>query len=63
MMTLRDRPESEKKAWREIFEYYIFGSAEMPRKHLPSSAQGALGELDDISARQLRAYVKNKLNR
>lgn len=63
MMTLRDRPESEKKAWREIFEYYIFGSAEMPRKHLPSAAQGALGELNDISARQLRAYVKNKLNR
>jgi len=63
MMTLRDRPESEKKAWKEIFEYYIFGSAETPREHLPLVTQGALAELSDNSARQLRAYIKNKLNR
>lgn len=63
MMALRDRPESEKKAWQEIFNYYIFGSAETPRKHLPLAAQGALAELTQNSARQLRAYLKNKLNR
>ena len=63
MMALRDRPESEKKAWQEIFNYYIFGSAETPREHLPLAAQGALAKLSDNSARQLRAYLKNKLNR
>lgn len=63
MMALRDRPESETRAWREIFEYYIFGSAETPREHLPVEAQGALAELDNNGARQLRAYLKNKLNR
>jgi hypothetical protein len=62
-MALRERPEAEKKAWQEIFNYYIFGSAETPRKHLPLAAQGALAELTQNSARQLRAYLKNKLNR
>jgi hypothetical protein len=50
MMALRERPEAEKKAWQEIFNYYIFGSAETPRKHLPLAAQGALAELTQNSA-------------
>ena len=63
MMGLRDRPEAEKKAWREVFDYYVFGSPETPREHLPPSAQGALADLDENMARRLRAQVKNKLNR
>ena len=63
IMGIRDRPEAEKNAWREVFEYYIFGPADTPREHLPTSIQGALGELDDDSIRRLRALVKNKLNR
>ncbi|MDP6198270.1 MAG: cupin-like domain-containing protein [Porticoccaceae bacterium] len=63
MMSLRDRPESEKKAWREIFDYYIFGSPETPREHLPSAIHGALGELDNDKIRRLRALIKDKLNR
>ena len=26
--TIRDRPEREKQAWREVFDYYVFGAAE-----------------------------------
>ena len=63
MLGLRDRPEAEKQAWREVFEYYVFGSPETPREHLPPSAQGALADLDDNMIRRLRALVKNKLNR
>ena len=63
MMGLRDRPEAEKKAWREVFDYYVFGAAETPRAHLPPAIQGALGELDNIWIRRLRALVKDKLNR
>lgn len=63
MMGLRDRPEAEKQAWREVFDYYVFGSPETPREHLPPSAQGALADLDNNMVRRLRALVKNKLNR
>ena len=63
MLGLRDRPEAEKQAWREVFDYYVFGSPETPREHLPPSAQGALADLDNNMVRRLRALVKNKLNR
>lgn len=63
MLSLRDRPDSEKQAWRALFEYYLFGSAEQPRAHLPEHAQGPLAELDNMSARRLRALLMHRLNR
>ena len=63
IMSLRDRPEAEKNAWREVFDYYVFGAPETPREHLPPAVHGALGYLDDNMVRYLRALVKNKLNR
>ncbi len=43
LMSLRDRPETEKRAWAALFDYYVFGDAERPRAHLPAHAQGAAG--------------------
>ncbi len=63
ILGLRDRPESEKKAWREVFDYYVFGSADTPREHLPDAAHGPLAAVDDNAARRLRTLVKNSLNR
>ena len=63
MMSLRDRPEAEKKAWREVFEYYIFGSSQTPQEYIPPAMLGALGELDNNRIRRLRAFLKDKLNR
>ena len=63
ILGLRDRSESEKKAWREVFDYYVFGSSETPREHLPKAAHGPLADVDDNMARRLRVLVKNSLNR
>lgn len=63
MLGLRDRPAAEKKAWRELFDYYIFGDAEIPRAHLPEHAQGALAEMNETNARKLRAAIHRSLNR
>ncbi len=63
ILGLRDRPESEKQAWREVFDYYVFGSAEKPREHIPEAVHGSLATMDDMNARRLRAYVKAALNR
>ncbi len=63
MLSLRDRPEPEKRAWRALFDYYIFGPSDRPAAHLPEAAQGALAPLDDMRARRLRAMLLNKLNR
>jgi hypothetical protein len=63
MLSLRDRPDAEKEAWRAMFDYYVFGDAARPAAHLPAAAQGPLAPLDANAARQLRAYLLHRLNR
>lgn len=63
MLSLRDRPDAEKRAWRAMFDYYIFGPADAPAAHLPPHARGMLAPLDDGRARQLRAMLLNRFNR
>lgn len=63
LMSLRDRPESEKRAWAALFDYYVFGDPDAPRAHLPAHAQGPLAPIDDMIARRLRALIQRKLQR
>ena len=63
VLGIRDRPQQVKQAWRELFDYYIFGSAETPRAHLPEACHGVLAELDETLARRLRAALQQNLNR
>jgi hypothetical protein len=63
LWTLRDRPENEKKAWRDVFDFYVFGPRESAADHIPRRAQGPLGPIDDDQARRIRSLLINKLNR
>jgi hypothetical protein len=63
MLSLRDKPEHEKLAWKHVFDYYIFGDASLAGEHLPEQARGYLGETDVAKAKMLRAMLLNKLNR
>ncbi|PHR92801.1 MAG: cupin [Robiginitomaculum sp.] len=63
LLSLRDRPEAEKQAWRELFEYYVFGPSTKAGAHLPEAARGNLGPMDEMKARRLRALLLNRLNR
>jgi hypothetical protein len=64
LLSLRDRPEHEKRGWQALFDYYVFGPAERPGAHLPEHARGNLSApLDEIQARRLRAHLLNRLNR
>jgi hypothetical protein len=63
LLSLRDRPEHEKQAWKALFDFYVFGPAAGASAHLPEAAQGPLGPLDDLKARRLRAQLLNRLNR
>jgi hypothetical protein len=56
------RPE-QRKAWRDIFEYYVFGADDSTFEHIPEPARGPLGRIDEQIARQMRADLLNKLNR
>lgn len=63
LLSLRDKPEHEKLAWKHIFDYYIFGDAGQAGEHLPRQARGYLGEIDAAKGKMLRAMLLNKLNR
>ncbi len=63
LLSLRSRPETEKAAWRAVFDYYVFGPADAAASHIPTAAQGPLGLLDAMQARRLRALILNRLNR
>jgi hypothetical protein len=63
LLSLRDRPEHEKQAWRHLFDYYVFGTSGEAAAHLPEGVQGPLAPLDATIARRLRALIGNRLNR
>jgi hypothetical protein len=63
LWAIRDRPETEKQAWRGVFEHYVFGPAGHAGEHLPEAARGVLGPIDEIQARRIRALLIGKLNR
>lgn len=63
LLSLRDRPEQEKCAWRAMFDYYVFGPADRAGAHLPEAARGNLAPMDETKARRLRAWLLQRLNR
>jgi len=63
LLCLRDRPEQEKRAWRAMFDYYVFGPPDRAGAHLPEAARGNLAPMDEMKARRLRAWLLQRLNR
>jgi hypothetical protein len=63
LLTLRDRSPGEKAAWREWFDYYVFGDSALPRDHLPGQVHGALADMNEANGRRIRAAVQQGLNR
>lgn len=63
LLTIRDRPEQEKQAWKHLLNYYVFDSNTQAGEFLPKETKGYLGEIDDTAARKLRAMLLQKLNR
>ncbi len=63
LLSIRDRPEQEKQAWKQLFNYYVFNSDSAAGEAIPEAARGYLGEIDDNQARKLRAMLLQKLNR
>lgn len=63
ILSLRDRPAAEKRAWAAMFDYYIFGDGPRAGAHLPEHVRGDLAPLDERAARRLRAKLIARLNR
>ncbi|MDT8450502.1 MAG: cupin-like domain-containing protein [Wenzhouxiangellaceae bacterium] len=63
LLNLRDLPRRQRDAWRRLFDHYIFDPPADGLDHIPEDSRGVLGGLDEDQARQLRAMLRNNLNR
>jgi hypothetical protein len=64
MLSLRNLPKDQRKAWQNIFNHYIFNHDEHSVEHIPEYARGMLKlPIDELTARKLRAELTEKLKR
>ncbi|UTA48360.1 cupin-like domain-containing protein [Simiduia sp. 21SJ11W-1] len=63
MLTIKDLPDDERNAWRNLFKHYVFDAPSDGRfEHIPAAARGRLDKLDAARARTLRAQILRALN-
>jgi hypothetical protein len=60
MITIAERPPTERRAWQAFFDHYVFRSAGHPLSHLPPEQHGLLGPLKQNYAK-LRARIMHML--
>lgn len=63
IMTVRELPEHERRAWQQMFAHYIFEADGRTAQHVPEHARGVLSPMDANATRSLRARLLKRLNR
>lgn len=63
IMTLRDLPPAQREIWKGVFDHYVFDAGEQTAAHIPGPARRVLAPLGEARARELRAYLLQRLNR
>jgi hypothetical protein len=63
LLSLRELPAEQRRAWQEIFRHYIFEPDAAHLAHLPENARYALAPLTDDGARVLRGQLLRRINR
>jgi len=64
ILSLRNLPLAQRKAWQEQFNYYVFEHDDKNLDHIPESIKTYFSQpLDELEARKLRADLLNKLKR
>ena len=63
LLTVRDLPAEQRRAWADLFRHYVFEADEQTSAHIGKDAQRVLAPLDDNAARMLRAQLIQKMNR
>jgi hypothetical protein len=63
MMSLRALPPEQRRAWRAMFDHYVFETNGDPGAHLPSDARGILSAPTPRSAAQMARILREKLRR
>jgi len=62
VMSIRNLSPSQRSAWGNLFNHYVFNADDTAIDHIPEHARGCLAELDENDVRRLRAELINRLN-
>lgn len=63
LMSVRDLPPEQRKAWANLFRHYVFEADEETAAHIPASARRSLGPMDADTVRAIRAQLLKRMNR
>ena len=63
LLALKQLPPGQKRAWRALFDQYVFNDDADALAHLPEHSKGRLAPLKSDLARRLRADLINRLKR
>ncbi len=63
MMSLRTLPADQRRAWKAMFDHYVFQTNGDPGAHLPEDSRGVLAPPTAQSVAQMRRTLLDKLGR
>jgi len=61
LLSIKQLPDEQRKAWQSLFNHYIFEDNDLA--HIPVEKLGELGDINADLARVLRGQLLKKLNR
>ncbi len=61
LLSIRELPERERRAWRTVFDHYVFQVDGDPVAHLPEAARGLFGTMTPEKLQRLRYYLVKAL--
>ena len=61
MLTIAGLDESQRQAWRNFFDYYVFRTGEDPENHLPADLQDIVTSMSPEQAESVRQFLAQKL--
>jgi hypothetical protein len=63
MMSIRSLPPSHRKAWRSMFDHYVFDGGRDAGSHLTEAKRGILGDMKPDAVKKLRTALARALSR
>lgn len=61
IMSIKHLPITERQAWQEIYNHYVFDQPDDMYDHLPTQVKQKQSQMTETTARKLRAQLINKL--